>query len=210
MHFLTILHVDDFPYLTLIRRPAIIEDLQERIFAKVPGSDSGVVLYAYFRHDTQSSQTIAVVLCSLLYQAIKRRRGFSEETKKLYERYSQGRRLAPAYDLTSKALIAELSAFKVAYIVVDALDEYCVKDSSLSYPLVTQLLRLNAKLLITSRPHIKLDRHAFWTLRVSAHADDIRSFVENHTEQGISDVIMRSYGLLEEIVEAVIAKSEGM
>lgn len=187
----------------------IIEGLQDSFLVK-RGLD--IVLYAYFRHDTQAKQTIPVVLASLIVQLIKQTGKVSSDIQKLYQDYrgSSNKKMAPAINRMVKLLQRELARFHRAYIIVDALDEYSLPNYSPSHALVVQLQRLNARLLITSRYPVGLVPTTFSTLKVSAHIDDIRIVLKTHLTGHLATIVNDTPGLLEEILNAVVTKSAGM
>lgn len=193
--------------LTIARSSTVIEDLQAKFLVKW-GYE--IVLYAYFRHDTQSTQSVPHVLASLLLQIIKHKRKISTDIRNLYEDYSMRKGMVPTTDRMIALLRSELSAFFKVYIVVDALDEYSVPDYLFSHALVKQLQLLNARLLITSRHPVGFMPDTFLTLHVSAHADDARIFVQQHLTGHLANILTRTPRLLDEIVSAVVAKSDGM
>lgn len=171
--------------------------------------DSSIVLYVYFRHDTQSHQTIPNVLASLLQQVVRIQGHVSDELHKLYEAFSSSR-IIPAPDRLIKILRLELSAYHKAFIVVDALDEYSTEAYSRSHDLIYHLERLDARLLITSRHHVDFTPDTFSSLYISAQADDIRIMVRDHVKGNLAKIIARTPSLLEEIAATIVTKAEGM
>lgn len=169
-----------------------------------------IVLYAYFRHDSQVTQTVPLVLASLLLQVVKYKRKISPGVQKFYEDYSSRQNIPLPIDVLAALLRSELSGFVRAYIIVDALDEFTLPDYARSSELLEELQRLNARLLITSRYDVAFIPDTFATIRVSAHESDIRIFVQKHLSGHLAHVVARTPGLLEEIVLGIVTKSAGM
>lgn len=170
---------------------------------------SRIVLFAYFRHDTQSHQKIPNVLASLLHQVVRIKRHISDELHNLYEAFSSSG-IIPAPDRIINILRLELSVFRKVFVVVDALDEYSTETYSLTHDLVSHLERLDARLLITSRHRVDFTPTTFSSLDISANAADIRIMVLDHVKGNLAKIINHTPSLSEEIVNTVVAKAEGM
>lgn len=177
-------------------------------------SDECVILYAYFKEDSQSSQTVSIVLVSILAQIIQRKGTLSQAVLDLFKEFSsQGGQTLPTPPKTARVLQSELSMYQKVYIVIDALDEFCPSDYASSRSLVVHLESLAAQLLITSRFNVDFEQESLSRrITVSAARDDIFKLVEAlRKDHGrLNRHLNREACLLDEMVEVVDKRSQGM
>ena len=134
----------------------------------------------------------------------------SQEVHDFYRAHFSQQAVCPAADRTMEVLQLELDHFKKVYTVVDALDEYCIEDYTMSNPLIARLQRLPNQLMITSRYPVEFNRSSFSCMTISAHTDDLLLYVKCRTKEKLHGILSLSPTLMEEIVNTVITKSDGM
>jgi hypothetical protein len=99
--------------------------------------------------------------------------------------------------------------------MVDALDE-CSEDNDTRHKLLAELAKLpEARIFITSRPHIKDVPEYFetyLTLEIRASDDDIRKYVLERisTQSRINRFVQRDDTLKDEISNAIVRTANGM
>lgn len=187
-------------------RSAVIEDL-----IKAFPSEKKIILYAYFKHNTQSCQTIPIVFSNFLSQVVEKQDELSPPVLQLYKEYAADNAI-PRLDKVTAVLKSEISSCKRSYIVVDALDEFSLKDPNVSSGLVAELESLGARLLITSRYQVNFTPDTFSRIGIFASSDDLIIYIREQLAKNVrlKKMLKGSPKLENEIIENVCEKCDGM
>lgn len=194
-----------------IYRSIVIDHLE----AKTDGRNAQVV-YVYCNYKEQSEQTAMNLVKSLLRQLVEKEKTISPRICGLYDKFIKSQK-RPSIEEWTEILLAEVSILDIAYIVIDAFDEYSEVNRTRTELL--QALRMIVKdprvqLLITARPmtvvDIDLDRTR--SLRILAHPEDMKLYLESQIdrEERLSRIIQRDPGLRGCIVDTIVSKANGM
>lgn len=156
------------------------------------------------------------LLSNLLHQVAGRAGGANlpPEVSALYDLH-KSHDTRPTLAQITNFLRTVTSQYKLFHIVVDALDE-CAESEELTIKFLSQILSLGShvQLLCTSR-HSTTFESFFNTARkleITAQDEDVRSFLEAHIPQHsrLSKHVRADPKLGEEIIDAIIAESQGM
>lgn len=161
----------------LAGRSAIIDDLMPSCT-----SMDCPISYTYFDYKSQDSQTSIAVFSSILRQIL----AFPGEIPKpILDTYNQ--RSIPGPDLTEhemrKFILSLVASARVAYIVIDALDE-CVADHRERILNFLQELKANHKIriLTTSRQHVQDINDGLKTegkVLIEADSEDLSKYISH-------------------------------
>lgn len=187
----------------------------DHLEAKTAGRNAQVV-YVYCNYKEQSEQTAMNLVKSLLRQLVEKEKTISPRICGLYDKFIKSQK-RPSIEEWTEILLAEVSILDIAYIVIDAFDEYSEVNRTRTELL--QALRMIVKdprvqLLITARPmtvvDIDLDRTR--SLRILAHPEDMKLYLESQIdrEERLSRIIQRDPGLRGCIVDTIVSKANGM
>jgi hypothetical protein len=137
----------------------------------------------------------------------------SEVVKNIHEK-NKGRDSRPALNEVSKALHFEIGRYSKVFIILDALDE--CPEGDVRDNLVDELLALpkNAKLMVTSRPHLNIQQYfeGVNRLEVRATENDLQTFLEGQMHRFNKCVKQDLHGenLRELIINTIISCADGM
>lgn len=101
-----------------IYRSIVIDHLE----AKTAGRNAQVV-YVYCNYKEQSEQTAMNLVKSLLRQLVEKEKTISPRICGLYDKFIKSQK-RPSIEEWTEILLAEVSILDIAYIVIDAFDEY--------------------------------------------------------------------------------------
>ena len=190
-------------------RATTIEHLQ-----KTYGSQDTVVCFIYCYYKSQSEQTPANLVSSLL-------RPLTIETKSKditttfmeFYKVFDGKGSCPSLGEYSSLLLALIAKLKRVFIIVDALDE-CSRDARSVFLAELKKLPSSVSLMFTTRPIPDILDSFVDTPRIEVRAsdDDVRTYLTKEIElsPSLARWVKADSGLAGEIVEKVIEKSKGM
>lgn len=169
------------------------------------------IAWVYLRFNARLSQTSASVLGSICAQLL---RGSQEAMESAMSRYSPTSDQTADIRIISELLRQCLGAYKVAYLIVDALDEFSEDDLDWM-PLVREIQAHlgRSKLLVTSRPIASIEETFAKapTVHIAAHSADILSYIRMSLEQPEFAKYLRGDDYLRQHVEnSLLEKSQGM
>lgn len=142
----------------------------------------------------------------------------SSFVEKIFEK-NRGRSSRPSLDDVSEALYIEIRKYSKVFIILDALDE--ITSPKTQKDLLNKFLALpsNAKLMITSRLNLDIERDVarnerFSSLRVTrvevrAVDSDIQKFIRGQMED-FQDFVREDTELQKRIIDTIISCTEGM
>lgn len=160
----------------------VIDDLMSRYY-----NDRSIgVAFVYYNFRRQESQGLDALLSSLLRQLSSRCSSVPEAVSELYQKHAKSHS-RPSCDELSSALHSEISRFRRAFIVVDALDEYIVSGKHNALPTVLSRMQTDSQLnlIATSRhiPEIEAIFEGQPCLEISAKAGDLASYLMEATRR---------------------------
>ena len=190
---------------------AVIQDLTAR-FSNDP---SVGIAYVYCTFRQERHQRAEDMMSSLLKQLSQNFSGqpLSASVHSLYKTHGE-KKTRPSLSELSEALGSVVEMYSKTFIIIDALDECQVIDESRSL-FLSEILSLVDKtatnFLATSRPIPEIERmfDGYASQRVSASADDIRSYLDCHMNRLPAFVHDRPE-LKEEIKTSIIDVVDGM
>ncbi|KAF7345597.1 ANK-REP-REGION domain-containing protein [Mycena venus] len=172
------------------------------------------VAIVYLNHKEREEQSPSNLLASLWRQLVFKR-PISPAIHQLYENHHEPN-TRPSINDDFTVLGSAITEYSKVYIVIDALDEYLEKERDI---LLLHLFRLDptrVNLLLTSRPHIKIqDVGSKWvqqTLEIRATAGDVRLLVDARISQSrqLSKHIQSRPELRKEIETGIVRSNGGM
>lgn len=190
---------------------AVIQDLTTR-FSHDP---SVGIAYVYCTFRQERHQRAEDMMSSLLKQLSQGcfGRPLPASVQNLYSTHGE-KKTRPSLNELSEALTSVVELYSKTFIIIDALDECQVVDESRSL-FLSEILSLVDKtatnFLATSRPIPEIERmfDGYASQRVSASADDIRSYLDCHMNRLPAFVHDRPE-LEEEIKASIIDVVDGM
>ena len=174
----------------------------------------------YYDYRDQQSQTLVNILGSILKQLLVKistsNPQFMEEVEKKLDAIQKQTRGVEENDLLPM-LKQALYTLHMGYVCMDALDELepRVRKRLLSTLRTLQAECRSTRLFLTGRPHIRLEVYDSLgiqeedSISISADAGDIRAYLIHEIEQDRDPCAMNEK-LKEEILDVIIAKSDGM
>lgn len=171
------------------------------------------VACVFCNHRSQANQGVTLLLAALLRQLVEGRSFLLHIVIRLHNECQKGK-IRPSREQLFEALLQVCSTLACTYIVVDALDE-CSDQYGARSQFIERLQRLqeeaNVRLLFTSRPMPEVTHkvNADVALEVRTSEKDVRKFVSGQLHRLSSDV-QRNTGLLQRIVDGIVASAEGM
>ena len=170
------------------------------------------IAFLYCSYAERNHQTIEQLLGSLIQQLL-RQSVIPENIVELYNLHKYSNTQPDLAELSTH-LRSVASSFAKVYIVVDALDE-CDETDKTRSSLLIQLrsLEKHVQLFFTSRPLGEVecicDAAQF---RIRAQEDDMRKYLSTKIQQErrLSELCTKNEGLEEEILDKIVAKSDGM
>ena len=173
------------------------------------------VAFIYCNYKERAQQTLTNLLSSLARQLIDRSNSIPETLRSSYSRHCKnGTRLS---HIELLELLADIElGFSSLFIVIDALDECNSIDGTRS-SLVSSLrkyLHNRTRLLFTSRPSGDIESllDDCPQLEIRASERDIRCHVSSRlmSEPRLVKHVAADAGLLNEILDNIVARSDGM
>jgi Cdc6-like AAA superfamily ATPase len=132
------------------------------------------LLYFYFNFNDEGKQTLEGMVRSLMSQLYSKFGDTSEKLDSLFSSYEDGRR-QPSCESLCKAFLHMIEQVKEVWIILDALDECCIRKGPPTEGLLSWMREvLNSEqrsvhLLVTSRPEQNIES----AIMEFAHNDDI-------------------------------------
>lgn len=166
----------------------------------------------YCNHKEQATQTVPVLVASLLKQLVQDHPVVSDSVKSLYDVHYP-RSTHPSLSDITATLRNEVERYSKVFIVVDALDE--LRESDRGH-LIKELRSLakHVKLIITSRRLPSIE-HIFQAAKhkdIGANGEDVRMYVGSRIleEPSLSEVVGEDAALQNTIADQIIANVQGM
>lgn len=168
----------------------------DHLCKRAQSEDIGVG-YLFCSFEEQVGQTCDALLAALLKQLMHGRLDHADAVVQMHERH-QKQKTRPSHTEITTALQAVCSSYRVAYLVIDALDE-CTDTNGTRTKLMNSLQQLqimaNVRLMCTSRfiPEIKEKFSSNLTLEVRA------------SEQDVSDTWHREFNFCQDSFNIVVS-----
>ncbi|KAF7343653.1 ANK-REP-REGION domain-containing protein [Mycena sanguinolenta] len=164
----------------------------------------------YLNHKETDTHTPSTLLTSLWRQLVI---GKSIAlVGKLYQKHREPG-TKPTVNVDHAILCSTISEYSKVFILVDALDEYPERERDIFMSYLSQL-GANVNLLLTSRPHIRLNRRIpqMEVLEIEATEPDIRCYIDAQILKSprLSKHIQNCPDLLEQIEDRIVRRSDGM
>ena len=171
-------------------------------------------VYFYFDYRQQSEQTPFQLVACLLKQILSTYSGVPSAAAGLYKRLKDGKGL-PSWEELTQIFVKICSESDDLFLVLDALDES--DENANRNPILSgvldHLIRRPVRLFVTSRSHC-LDINSTFEgctqITVEATDSDVRAFVDRKIKESRRMSTVINGGLREEIVQAIVDKSQGM
>jgi hypothetical protein len=184
----------------------------ENLRAEFEGRNTGVAVL-YLNHKEAETHSPSNLLAGLWRQLVFEQ-PIPDTVHRLYAKHREQRTRPPLHDIYS-ILCCTVSKYSRVFIVVDALDEY---PEELRHILLHRLSGLGpaVSLLLTSRPHIKIDndisKSIIETLEIRATEEDIRRHIAAQIGKSsrLSRHVKNCPRLREEIETMIVRRSDGM
>ena len=171
------------------------------------------VAYVYCNFKRQDDQTAIDLIASLLKQLSQALPLLPEGVRNLYEQHDKGRS-RPSLKELSMILRIVAATYQRVYIIIDALDECQVLNSSQQI-LLDRLFNLQANCAVnifaTSRfiPEIEEKFRGLPSLEIRASEEDVRKYIDGHILR-LPSFVSRSPELQEEIKFGITKSVKGM
>lgn len=171
------------------------------------------VAFIYCKFKRQAKQTLQKLLSSLLRQLCACLTSAPETVHKLFSDH-QNKGTRPATSELEATLQEVLAMFDRSYIIIDALDE-CQSDDGHIINLPDKILDLqettNVNFFATSRdiPDIANKFKGAASLEIATTSDDLAIYMKENMTR-LPEFVRRSNALQSEILNCVIAASQGM
>lgn len=176
-------------------------------------SQVSCVAYFYCDYQTTCVRTGTAVAASLLRQLIEPELSIPPALEDMYKTLGYGRDKLKLDDITSLLHHLCLGERRV-YVLLDALDEYGPASQRRGImSLLNGLAKTNAKILITSRPHVADVGRTFEEyigLEVRSDPSDIRSYVEYTIDASDELAELIEGDLKNEAVQRVVNQADRM
>jgi hypothetical protein len=171
-------------------------------------------VFCDFRH--MNVQKVADLLSSLLKQLVQGLPDVPDSVADLYATILE-RGLTPSLEKIENALLSTISNYDRVFIIVDALDEYCVTDDNGLSKLLSILMKIqnesSVNFLATSRPyaHIApLFPKAVLRREIRANDDDVLQYINSRIPSLLSSRISRHPEVMQAIRDEVLKQNDGM
>ncbi|KAJ7453133.1 ankyrin repeat-containing domain protein [Mycena latifolia] len=193
-------------------KTVLVSIVVELLRADLERQNPGVAVL-YLNHKETDAQSPSNLLAGLWRQLIFEK-PMSTTLHRLHAKHRE-QRTRPSLEDTYSMLCSIVSEHSGVFIVVDALDEY---PEELRDILLRHLLALGptVNLMLTSRPHIKIDHVAtnadIETLEIRATAHDIRRYMAAQISKSsrLSRHIKNCPDLQEKMESIIVRRSDGM
>ena len=175
------------------------------------------VAYVYCDFSTQNMQSASAVMGSVLRQAVGALARIPDEVQNAFERAEKqadgcGLRLPEILDMLTKIL----PSLKRAFICIDALDEFPIKQRAQLWDSLQRVVRecANTRLFLTGRPQIRTEVEDYLPeeadmVAIEPTSEDIRRYIEERLK-GDLDKRTIDKGLREEIRRVIPKRVSGM
>jgi hypothetical protein len=187
----------------------VVEDLTARFH-----DDKGIgIAYLYCNFQRQHEQKIDDLLASLLKQLAESQLSLPGSVKDLYDRHKT-KRTRPSLKEVSETLYTITKSYSRVFIIIDALDECQVCDSSRP-KLLSNIFDLQAgtraNIFATSRfiPEISEKFSKAMRLEIRASNQDVQTYLDGHMSQ-LPGYVFDSSDLQNEIKTDIIKAVDGM
>jgi hypothetical protein len=187
----------------------VVDDIERRFLA-----DATVgVAYIFCDYKTRDSQTIDLMLRSLLKQLVGGTDSLPASIGQFYADHNHGNRRPAIKDLAG-ALQVLVASFSKVFIMIDALDECRVEDACRS-SLLSEIFGLQGvsrtNVLATSRhtPEIVDVFGADLLMEIRATTNDVRTFVEGNMDS-LPKFVRNNTDLQDQIKSKIAESVDGM
>lgn len=176
--------------------------------------DSTVVIaYVYCNFRQRQEQRLESLLASLLKQIVQGYSSIPSSVEKLYNRH-QNKGTQPTSEELSRALSDFTASFSRVFILVDALDECQIPESSL-IGFLSEIFalqsRLNISLFATSRYSPKPAAAFEDSLKqdIRANGEDVHRYLQGHLHE-LPSFVSRNHDLQRDIIDRITEAVDGM
>ncbi|GAB1317947.1 hypothetical protein MFIFM68171_08157 [Madurella fahalii] len=172
------------------------------------------IIYFYCSYKERELHTAKNVIGSLLKQLIQHMPSLPEGLLNLYDEHRQ-KGTRPDLNELTRLITQHAQNFSDIFVVIDALDEYSDFDLRRS-TLFDEIEKLpeNVRILITSRHSQRIDERFKGVpyIEVRAADEDVKRYVvaRYDKEMSLAGRIRSNQALKEEIIDTVVARSQGM
>jgi hypothetical protein len=179
---------------------------------RVQNDASVGIAYLYYNFRQQQEQKPADLFTSLLKQLIQKRSSVPETVKNLYDRHKV-KRTRPLLNEILKVLHSVVTDYSVAFIIINALNEYQVSDGNRD-KFLSELFHLHAitgtNLFTTSRfiPEVVNKFEGSIKLEIRANNEDVLRYVDERIPQLLQFRISK-YPDLQNTIRKEILKAVG-
>ena len=187
----------------------VVDDLTKQF-----SSDPTIgVAYIYCNFQQQGAQKIDDLMASLLKQLAQGQSSLPGCVKDLYDQH-RTKRTRPSLDEILRVLQSVATMYSRAFILVDALDECQVSDSSRAR-FLSELFSLQTRhgvnIFATSRfiPEILETFKGSVLLEIRARDEDMQAYLADHMTR-LPSFVLRDSALQEEIKTGIIKAADGM
>lgn len=166
------------------------------------------IFYNYIDYKDPENQTGLRISSNLLKQLLARERFAPPSLEPLYQKWSQDS-LRPESGAIREIFLASMRRYTSVYILLDALDECEFENQNDLFVLIQQCLEFDARVLVTSRPHLPMLERLFErsaTLDIVASEDNIERFLRCKLEP----IYHIASSLKEKIIEKLLSIGRGM
>jgi len=179
--------------------------------------DGVAVAYVYCDFSTQNMQSTSAVMGSVLRQVVGALERIPDEVQKAFERAKKqadgcGLRLPEILDMLTKTL----PSLERAFICIDALDEFPIKQRGQLWDSLQRVVRecANTRLFLTGRPQIRTEVEDYLPeeadmVAIEPTSEDIGRYIEERLK-GDLDKSTIDEGLREEIRRVIPKRVSGM
>lgn len=187
----------------------VIDDLQQHL----ENEHQVGMAYIFCNFKRQSEQSPTDLFAGLLKQLVENQPVLPDVLETLYEHHSR-RKTRPTFHELSRILSQVMSHFGRVYLIIDALDECAMGDSSRDR-MLREIFRMQKQgpisLFATSRfnPEIQHLFRGELSLEIRASKDDIAKFLAEHLSE-LPTCVQDDVTLQKSIMSEVIRASEGM
>ncbi|KAK0716323.1 hypothetical protein B0H67DRAFT_515985, partial [Lasiosphaeris hirsuta] len=181
----------------------------DHLMTKFQAESSIGIAYIYCNFKRQEEQTAVNLLASVLKQLAQSQDSLASSVKELYDKHKINR-TRPSVDELAKVLYSVVTMYSRVYIIVDALDE-CQTVGGCQEIFLTEMLNLQANLLVTSRPiqHIEAKFQGTLSLEIRATDEDVHTYLTSHLAR-LPSFVRDDSGLQKKIQDKIVQATDGM
>lgn len=184
----------------------------DNLYSRFQDDQTIGIAYIYFNYRQHESQIVDDLLASLLKQLAQRKPSLPESVKSIYDSYQESR-IKPSFEKISITLHSVVATYSRVFIVIDALDECCTSDNTLTR-FLEQIFQLRdeapTNIFATSRPSTEISSYFSKGLcrTISAIDEDITNYLN-------AKISLQKYEIMDNemqdmIVGGVLEASDGM